>query len=84
MQKLDTKALGLALGILWALSVLAFGIINMFSTWGSVWVNALANVYIGFAPTVPGIFIGAVWGFFDALIGGIVLAWLYNTLMKKG
>jgi len=37
---------------------------------------------VGYSATIVGILIGAVWGFIDAFIGGVVLAWLYNKLLK--
>ncbi len=42
---------------------------------GTVLVNLIASLYIGFAPTLPGSILGALWGLIDRLIGGVVLAW---------
>ena len=82
MAKLDVKALGLSCGIVWALGMLIMGILNMAFNWGGTFVVIMSSLYIGFKPTVSGIIIGTVWGFVDAGIAGIVIAWLYNKLAK--
>ena len=79
-MKLNIKAFALAAGILWGLGLFAL-------TW---WIIAfegitndptpLAAVYRGYSVSPLGSVIGLVWGFFDALIGGAIFAWLYNVL----
>jgi hypothetical protein len=82
MAKLDIKAFGLSMGIVWGLAMLSLGLINTGSRWGSGIVEAMSTLYIGYKPTVLGSVIGGIWGFFDAGIGGVVVAWLYNKLAK--
>ena len=41
MAKLDVKALGLSLGIMWGAAVALMGIICMISGWGCSFVNAI-------------------------------------------
>ena len=82
MNKLDPKALGLACGILWAIGILFMGLTAMFCPWSKVFVDALGIMYVGYSATVIGTFIGIVWGFIDAAIGGFLIAWLYNKLLK--
>ena len=82
-MKLDVKAFGLALGIIWG-----FGV--FFATW---WVIALdgasgtttwlGHIYRGYNITALGSLIGLAWGFFDGLIGGVLFAWLYNMLRSE-
>ena len=82
-MKLNVKAFGLALGIFWSAALIIMGIVAMIMPdYGENFVRALSTKYIGYAATLPGIIIGAVWGFADAGIGGLVLAWLYNKLAK--
>jgi hypothetical protein len=38
---------------------------------------------MGFSFTPLGSVIGAVWGFVDWGIAGVIFAWLYNWLSKK-
>jgi hypothetical protein len=79
---LDVKAFGLTLGIVWSVSLLIMGILAMTVNYGVGFVNAISKLYIGYNATVAGIIIGAIWGFFDAGIGGVIIAWLYNKLAK--
>lgn len=81
-MKLDIKAFGLACGIVWGAAMLSLGLLNTFSDWGYGIEGAMATLYIGYTPTLLGSIIGGIWGFADAGIGGIVLAWLYNKLSK--
>lgn len=79
-MKLNVKAFGLACGLIWGLGL-------FFLTW---WVIAfegatqqitmIGHLYRGYRISPMGSIIGLVWGFFDALIGGAVFAWLYNLL----
>jgi len=79
-MKLNVKAFGLACGLIWGLGL-------FFLTW---WVIAfegatqqitmIGHLYRGYRISPMGSIIGLVWGFFDALIGGVVFAWLYNLL----
>ena len=78
-MKLDAKAFGLAMGILWALGVFVLGLLAM-NGYAAPFVDLFGTAYLGFDATVQGSLIGAIWGFFDGLIGGWVFAWLYNKL----
>jgi len=82
MAKLDLKAFGLSLGIVWSFAMLSLGLINLGYHWGSSIVEVMSTLYIGYKPTILGSIIGGIWGFLDAGIGGFVVAWLYNKLAK--
>jgi hypothetical protein len=79
--KLDPEAFGLACGLLWGVGLFSL-------TW---WIIALdgpsdkptglSKLYRGYTISPTGSIIGLVWGFFDALCGGLSLAWLYNWLV---
>ena len=78
-QKLNTKAVALALGIMWSLGILSISLLVLFTTsYLHNMVDFLSTVYLGYSLS----FSGMVWGFFDAAIGGFVFAWLYNKLSK--
>ena len=81
MEKCKPVALGVAIGVVWALYVGCLGIAAMFG-WGGGLVLPLAALYIGYAPSVVGAIIGAVWAFVDGFVGGIVIAWIYNAVAK--
>ncbi|MBW2998437.1 bacteriophage holin [Candidatus Woesearchaeota archaeon] len=82
MTKLDVKAFALATGILFAISSFFLGIVAMFG-WGFKLITLFASFYKGFAPTVLGSFIGALWGFVDGFIGGFIIASVYNWFAKE-
>jgi len=79
--KLDVKAAGLALGTVWGAGVLIAGLLAM-TGFGAEFVAAIGQYYIGYAATLIGSIIGGVWGFIDAFIGGVVIAWLYNKFSQ--
>jgi hypothetical protein len=82
-QKLDTKAVALALGIMWSIGILSVSLLVLFTTsYLHNMVDFLSTVYLGYSLSFSGIITGMVWGFFDAAIGGFVFAWLYNKLTK--
>ena len=82
-MKLNVKAFALACGLLWGLGI-------VFLTWWLIILEGqnpdgwfLNRMYPGYTMTPTGSLIGMVWGFFDAGIGGLVFAWLYNLLIDK-
>lgn len=82
MSKLDPKAFGLALGLLWGGGVLFMGLTAIVCSWARPFVDVLSVMYRGYSASLLGSFIGTVWGFVDAFIGGVIFAWLYNKLLK--
>ena len=81
MNKLQPVPLGLAFGILWGISAFVLGL-TAIGGWGSGIVAGLGTFYIGYGPSLVGAIIGAIWAFVDGLVGGVLLAWLYNLLAK--
>ena len=83
MKKMDVKALALSVGIVWGASTLIIGLgATWFGTYTDV-VEFMGRGYKGFDATVGGSIIGGIWGFVDAAIGGLLVAWLYNKFAKK-
>ena len=77
-MQLNVKALALACGVLCGLAVFLV-------TWWVIFLRGpggdptwLGSIYIGYNISPLGSVIGLAWGFVDGLIGGAVLAWLYN------
>lgn len=82
-MKLNVYNLGLAIGIATGLGVLILGIAGwLFGVWTTA-IDLTATFYKGYTPTLGGSIIGAIWGFIDGFIGGVVIAWIYNILQKK-
>jgi hypothetical protein len=81
MNKCSPNALGIAIGVVWAAYIFFCGITAIFG-WGNALVEAISSLYIGYGPTFLGSVIGAVWGFVDGYIAGVVIAWIYNRISK--
>lgn len=82
-MKLNVKAFALACGLIWG-----FGL--LFLTWWIILFDGstceatfIGRIYRGYNISFTGSFIGLVWGFFDGLIGGWIVAWVYNLLSTK-
>ena len=73
-----------------ALTTAIFGAVSMFllAWWLILTGNAegpptiFERIYIGYSFTPTGSIIGAVWGFVDWGIAGVIFAWLYNKIKK--
>ena len=79
-MKINVKAFALTCGIAWGVGLFAL-------TWwiiafdGSTHhVTLIGQVYRGYNISPIGSVVGLVYGFFDALIGGAITAWLYNRI----
>ena len=82
MQKLNIKALAVAMGAMWGGGMLFLGWASMLG-WGVKAVDVMSSVYIGFSSSLLGSIIGAVWGFLDGAIGGIIIALVYNFFAAR-
>lgn len=78
-HRLNPVALGMAIGIIWGVSLLIIGLIATGTSYGHPFISAVATVYIGYAPTVLGSLIGFVIGLVDGFIDGFIIGWLYNV-----
>ncbi len=82
-MQLDVKAFALTCAIVWGGGL-------FLGTW---WIIALdgssdaptflGSIYRGYSITPVGSLIGLVWATVDGLIGGAIIAWLYNRLRTR-
>ncbi|MCP4762111.1 MAG: hypothetical protein GY870_10030 [archaeon] len=79
--KLNSFALGMALGLTWGLGMLLLGLCHEWFTLGRPLIKALGSIYIGFKGTYSGAFIGLFWGLIDGFIGGFIIGFLYNKFV---
>ncbi len=82
MNKLEPKALGLSLGVVFGVAFFILAILAMTIGWGSYAIEVVSSWYVGYEATLIGACIGLVWGFCDGLIGGYIIAKLYNKFSK--
>jgi hypothetical protein len=80
---LNSLKFGLAAGILWALYMFVYTILSMYTGYGSVMLNMMANLYPGYTISWQGSIVGLIYGFFDGFIGIFLFAWIYNALLAK-
>ncbi|HVV69880.1 MAG TPA: bacteriophage holin [Gammaproteobacteria bacterium] len=80
--KLHVLAFGFAFGILGAISMFIVGLFAM-RGYGVGYVTMLSSLYIGYSATFLGSILGAIWGFLDCFIFGVILAALYNCFLGK-
>ena len=77
--KICPVSFGLSLGVVWGISLLIMGLVAHHFMYGKPFVAAMAQLYIGYNPSIIGSVIGGLIGFVDAFIGGFIIAWLYNV-----
>ncbi len=80
-MKLDLKATALAGGILWGLTVF-LATIWIVIKGGGLTLMKLSQFYIGYSVSIPGAFIGGIYGFFHGFIACLIFALLYNLFVK--
>ena len=83
-MKLDVKALALACSILWGSTIFLVTWWVIILHGASAEATWLGTIYIGYEISPTGSLIGLGWGLVDGLIGGAVIAWLYNKLSGSG
>ncbi|UCH09195.1 MAG: bacteriophage holin [Fidelibacterota bacterium] len=82
-MKLNTKALGLAGGIVWGLAIFLLTYWFLIRGLEGETLARLKHVYLGYSVTWYGGFVGLIWGFIDGFIGGALVAWLYNCFIPR-
>lgn len=80
--KLHALGFGFALGILGGISMFIIGLFAM-GGYGASYVTMVSSIYVGFGPTILGSVIGAIWGFLDCFVFGVIFAALYNCFVCK-
>jgi hypothetical protein len=79
MEKCRPLALGIAFGVVWALYLFFIAISAKFG-WGAALIAPIASLYIGYAASIGGAIIGAIWAFVDGFVAGVIIAWIYNAV----
>lgn len=82
-SRLNGKALGLALGIIWGASIMLMAWVSLWFHYGHTLVESIGMLYIGYNSSIVGGLIGLAWGFIDFFIFGWLIATLYNIFAKQ-
>lgn len=81
-HRLSACALGVAMGVSWALGILVVGLVAMQNGWGKPFVDLFGSIYIGYTATVQGSFVGAGWALLDGFVCGVIFGWVYNLTLR--
>jgi len=81
-MKLDVKAFAITCSLLWGLGLCLGTLWVLLMDGPSMDPTFIGRIYRGYSLTLPGAFIGLVWGLVDGAIGGAIFAWLYNRFVK--
>ena len=76
------RGLATAFGVTWSICMLFAGLASMFG-WCTKFIEVMSSIYIGLKPTFLGSIIGVVWGLSDGVVGGLLIALIYNAVVKK-
>lgn len=78
--RLCPVSFGLAFGITWGLAMFILSLVAWLAHWGANTVHVISELYLGYAPSLVGAFIGAGWGFVDLFVVGVLVAFFYNCI----
>jgi cbb3-type cytochrome oxidase subunit 3 len=83
-MRINPKALGITLGLAWAAGVFLAGIAHLlWPAYGGAFLEAVASIYPGYhVGGFEEVIVGTLYALLDGAVGGVVVAWLYNTAAK--
>jgi hypothetical protein len=82
-QRFDITSVGLALGIMGALSIVIYSLLAAHTGYGIEAETVFESFLPGYSLTASGTIVGMVWMFTIGYIHGVVFAWIYDNLVKK-
>lgn len=80
---LNACALGLGMGVVYALSLFFMGMLATYLHIGYSIVRILGDYYSGYGVGFMPSLIGAAWGFVDGLVVGFLLGYFYNFFNER-
>jgi hypothetical protein len=86
IMKVNIKALGFTLALLWGGAVFLVGLANLtYSDYGSAFLNVVASIYPGYqaTPSFGDVAVGTLYALADGFIGGLVAGWIYNLFVGR-
>ena len=85
-MRISRAALGLTLGILWGCAFGVIGVLHaLFPPYGQEFFEFMGSVYPGISGSgkLADVALGMIYGLVDGFFGGWLIAWLYNTLVRR-
>ena len=79
-MKLNAKAFGLAVGVVWGLIVLVATIVLTVKASGGEHISRLSIFYPWYGLSYVGALIGFVWSLIYGFVAGVIFAWVYNKV----
>jgi hypothetical protein len=85
-MRINVKAFAFTAGLLWGAAMLLVGFAHfIWPSYGIAFLDVMASLYPGYevTPTMDAVILGALYGFLDGAIAGLVFAWLYNVFVGE-
>jgi hypothetical protein len=85
-MRLSTKALALAMALVWAGGVLFVGLINLAApSYGASFLQMVSSIYPGYhnSRSFLDVLVGTGYALVDGGVGGLIFAWLYNCFAGR-
>lgn len=83
-MKLKPLALGMGLGVVWGVSLFITTLVSYKTGYAKLFLEVMAgSIYPGYSISPGGSLLGLFYGFLDGLIGGAVIAWVYNKVAGR-
>lgn len=82
MTRLSVQGMAFGIGLLWGGAILFVGLFNLgYPSYGVSFLQMAGSIYPGFRATgtFVDVLVGTGYGLVDGAVGGVLLAWLYNS-----
>ncbi|UCG79430.1 MAG: bacteriophage holin [Nitrospirota bacterium] len=77
-------ALGIGLGAVWGVSIFITTWVSYYTGYADLFLRTMAgSIYPGYSISPVGSFVGAIYSFIDGIVGGYILAWIYNKVIDR-
>ena len=80
-EKLSYRAVALGLGMTWGIILLLIGFLSIYG-WGTDIVHLLSSLHCGYGPTFFGALLGAISGFVDGALFGLLFVFFHNLALS--
>jgi hypothetical protein len=85
-MRVSLKAIALSSAVLWGGAMLIVGLIHlMVPSYGAEFLRIMSSVYPGAdtAPRLGRVLLGALYGFVDGGVAGLLFGWLYSVFAGR-